>query len=607
MFFREYKQKNQKTGEYKSYYALVSTVRMGTDTEQVVELPLGASFDLEKRLWPAVAHRVEAILANQERLFPLPDEVENPASELAMRICERRAKPPVARAESTRKDDELKIQFGKQLSAGLAHAALLAMDNLGFQEAFVESGLDPLQASIIMALVAARMENPGSEQKTYKWLRKHSSLLDLLNIRMYIGSHMRLHRATDTLYSCILRIENSMKVFKTSLLDGENVLFLYDLTNTYFEGSPDTELAKRGHSKEKRKDCLLISLAVAVDSNSYIKAFKVYPGNVSEASTLKEMIKILKPLDNTIIIMDKGIATAENIEWLYAKGYKYLVASRERTRVFDHGKIKERFKTKSGQEISAYLENKKIKKGEIQIEELRCHCYSTGQAFRDEEIMQKKRAGFEQGLNELDNQLRKVTNSITYGTAMKKIGALGKTYPVSSHYNVQVTCDDVDSGNNDPIARTVNFEYKPVENSKATEPGVYVLRTNVETFKTGQEVWETYTRQTEIESVFASLKSDLGLRPVYHSTERRILTHFFITILGYQCINWIRKRLKTEGINSSWETIADKLRSITLNEIKIVKKGKEMSKSCSKEIDEDALRYLDILGIKDVFNSTFTI
>ena len=68
-------------------------------------------------------------------------------------------------------------------------------------------------------------------------------------------------------------------------------------------------------------------------------------------------------------------------------------------------------------------------------------------------------------------------------------------------------------------------------------------------------VWRTYTRLTDIEAVFRSLKSELGLRPVYHSKPERAEGHLFITVVGYQLVQVIRRRLAGEGMNMSWATV----------------------------------------------------
>ena len=55
--------------------------------------------------------------------------------------------------------------------------------------------------------------------------------------------------------------------------------------------------------------------------------------------------------------------------------------------------------------------------------------------------------------------------------------------------------------------------------------------------------------------VFRSLKSELGMRPVYHQKTHRVEGHIFITLLGYNLAHQLRCQLKQQGIDDSWDTI----------------------------------------------------
>lgn len=72
-------------------------------------------------------------------------------------------------------------------------------------------------------------------------------------------------------------------------------VFLYDLTNTYFEGSAKrNKKAKLGHSKEKRTDCPLVTLALVVDEHGFPVFSQIYDGGQSEPITLADVLKKLK-------------------------------------------------------------------------------------------------------------------------------------------------------------------------------------------------------------------------------------------------------------------------------------------------------------------------
>nr|WP_248595194.1 hypothetical protein [Candidatus Accumulibacter phosphatis] len=59
--------------------------------------------------------------------------------------------------------------------------------------------------------------------------------------------------------------------------------------------------------------------------------------------------------------------------------------------------------------------------------------------------------------------------------------------------------------------------------------------------------------------MFRSLKSELGLRPIDHHTEDRADGHLFITVLAYQCVQFLRLKLKAAGIPDSWATLRETL------------------------------------------------
>ena len=123
-----------------------------------------------------------------------------------------------------------------------------------------------------------------------------------------------MYRASDKLVEHQETIEaylydRSLKLFNT----GPTVTLL-DLTNTYLEGTGDSqELAERGHSKEKRFDCPLITLALVLDGNGFVQRSRVYPGNVREFYTLEAMLADLEVSPEALLVMDRGMSTEENL------------------------------------------------------------------------------------------------------------------------------------------------------------------------------------------------------------------------------------------------------------------------------------------------------
>lgn len=106
---------------------------------------------------------------------------------------------------------------------------------------------------------------------------------------------------------------------------GEKII-LYDLTNTFFEGSGKyNPKAKYGKSKERRSDCPLVTLGLVLDMHGFPKRSRIFEGNVSEPGTLNSMIQGLSQkgasLFNPTIVMDAGLASEDNIRFLRENHY----------------------------------------------------------------------------------------------------------------------------------------------------------------------------------------------------------------------------------------------------------------------------------------------
>ena len=100
----------------------------------------------------------------------------------------------------------------------------------------------------------------------------------------------------------------------------------------------------------------------------------------------------------------------------------------------------------------------------------------------------------------------------------------------------------------------MRWQRQPLEGSRATHPGVYSLRSN-DTSWEAEAMWRAYVGLTDVEAVFRSLKSELGLRPVYHHKPERSEGHLFITVLAYQAVQVIRRKLRQHGEHSSWASL----------------------------------------------------
>ena len=131
-----------------------------------------------------------------------------------------------------------------------------------------------------------------------------------------------------------------------------------------------------------------------------------------------------------------------------------------------------------------------------------------------------------------------------------RIGRLIATsHGIGQHYRIDLIPDATGTK-----AIGLTWERLPTAAGMLTHPGVYCLRTNELSWDEAR-LWQTYTMLTDLEAVFRSLKSELGLRPIYHHKEDRAEGHLFITVLAYQAVQAVRRQPKAHGINESWASL----------------------------------------------------
>jgi transposase len=228
---------------------------------------------------------------------------------------------------------------------------LHALRQLKLDVKLTQLGFSRHNLNAALATIIGRMSVPGSELATFHWIQQKSGLGELLDYDYGQMSLTRIYQVSDLLLKHKKQIEDFLYPIECELFDFTDTVTLYDLTNTYFEGSGKfNDLAARGRSKEKRSDCPLVTLALVLDGSGFPKSSKVYEGNACESKTLQEMIvgleggcgknngrgqKSLFSKPKPTIVMDAGIATEENIKWLKKENYRYLVVSRKQHREFE--------------------------------------------------------------------------------------------------------------------------------------------------------------------------------------------------------------------------------------------------------------------------------
>jgi transposase len=358
-----------------------------------------------------------------------------------------------------------------------------------------------------------------------------------------------MYKVSDQLLKKKAAIEKQLYNQERNLFGLQETITLYDLTNTYFEGQGKANaLGELGHSKENRTDCPLVTLALVLDSSGFPRRSQVYKGNVSEPVTLPKMLRDLEGSrvstdGKPTVVMDAGIATEDNVVWLKEHQYPYLVVSRKRHWQFNK---ESSVVVKKDNECTVRVE----KTFNEETQETLLYCHSTMREKKDQAIDDRFTSRFEEALQKLNNGLHKKSCLKKFDKVMERIGRLKQKYSrVGRQYTISVEKDDSSAN-----ATNITWKKQAAPNTTDTYPGVYCLRTS-QTDWDEITLWKTYTMLTDLEAVFRSLKSELGLRPIHHQIADRVSGHLFITLLAYHLVHTIRFRLKPADIHSSWSSI----------------------------------------------------
>ena len=558
MYIRRTTIKSRKNGGQYFTYRLVESERIGEKVRQHTLINLGTGFSLPRDQWPELTSRIHDIINGQYTFVETSQEIEELAQNYASQIIQaRHGNKTEAHQSDYKAVDVNNLEMTMPRSVSCEHVAFEAFNFLKLGEYLKALGFNGPQLAAAIGTIIGRMCWPGSELATHYWLQKVSGLGELIDYDFEKINLYKMYKISDQLLKNKEAIENHLYLQEKNLFGFRETITLYDLTNTYFEGSSKAnKLANFGHSKEKRTDCPLVTLGLMLDSSGFPKCSRVFEGNASEPVTLKKMIKamerkkvspeIFEPSKATIV-MDAGIATEDNIEWLKKNEYPYIVVSRKRHRQFNEGEA-----VVVKQDKDCTVKAQKVidsENGEVLL-----YCHSTKREKKEQSINDLVTVRFEEALIRLDSGLNKKGCLKRYDKVLEKIGRLKQKYSrAAKHYKIEVSKDEKTA-----TAVKILWIRKPAPDTKEGLPGVYCLRTSHAELDENA-LWHTYTMLTDLESVFRSLKSELGMRPVFHQITKRVTGHLFITVLAYHLVHSIRYRLKEAGITSSWSDLRKEL------------------------------------------------
>jgi transposase len=556
MYIKESKTRNKKTGKVYIKHSLVESIRTERGPRQRIVLTLG-QLTIEREHWKDLANSLEAFLTGTQKLmylagFELPEEVLAEISRVrgatrnhvgrhrASSEDGNQSEPPVYQEVNVRS-----MENTDSRSLGPELVAYNTWKLLDFDNLLDGCGFSPKEQALAAAVIWGRLISPGSDISTWRWLREESSLSEFFTADISRVHKDKIYEISDKLLRFKDFLEKNLYSRQCELFPGRETLFLFDLTNFYFEGcSQKNDYAERGKSKEKRQQNPLVSLALLVDQDGFPVKSKVYKGNVGEPVTLEEVLEACGLLDNgelfkPTIAMDRGIATKGNIAFLRSHQFSYVVIERADRR----HQYADEFIKRDGFET---IEDSKGQK--IHLKKVGDKVLCTSEARKKkEDAMSLKWVG------KAEADLKKLQLSIQKGTFKKADVIENRLETIRKRYlkfNDIFEAEYCKKGED----RGLNYTIKDITEDESKLHGCYVIEfSKVE--GNAEDIWRTYTTLTQVEAAFRSLKTDLGTRPVYHQGAERTEAHLFLSILAYHMLINIEHRLKANNENTRWHMV----------------------------------------------------
>lgn len=429
---------------------------------------------------------------------------------------------------------------------------------LGLEEILGGAGLSK-QARLLSELMTLnRLIFPLSELSMPDWIRR-TALGDILGTDFSELNEDVLYRNLDKLYPKREHIERDLAEREKTLFNLDDLVYLYDLTSTYFEGLAEmNSQAKRGYSRDKRPDCKQVLVGLVLDRDGFPKAHEIFEGNRQDRSTVDEMLEILEKRTGkhpgATVVVDRGMAYKENLEQIRAHGLHYLVAGRQSERnewlddfekEADWEEVIRVPSPRNPLQKKTRVEIKRRQKGD----EVYILCLSEGREEKDRAIREKQQERLIKDLDRLKSRIEKGHLKKTE-KIHQAIGRLQERYPrVARYYEIHSQ------------AQPQNLSWQEDVEKKAIAEkldGSYVLRTDRQDL-TADEIWRTYMLLTRVEAAFRSMKSPLMERPIFHHLKHRTQTHIFLCILAYHLLAAIEKRFLDQGIHTSWWSLRQQL------------------------------------------------
>jgi transposase len=408
---------------------------------------------------------------------------------------------------------------------------------------------------VLELLVVNRLIDPGSEFRLHRQWFDQSAMDVLLGQDFAVAEKDRLYRCLDRVLEHKQELFLHLRQRWQDLFDAEFDLLLYDLTSTYVEGEAEqNSKAKYGYSRDGKPNCKQVVIALVMTPTGLPIAYEVMDGNTSDKTTLRGFLDKVESMygkARRVWLMDRGIPTEALLKEMRESRQEtfYLVGtSRSKIKQYEQKWLDLPWrKVRDSVEVKLFAEQ-----GELYV-----LAKSEGRQAKEIAMRRKRLVRL-----------------------LRKLRAMRRSCPKRDQLLMRVGAAKTDVGRafgfviiNLPKAGELvtkeTFTFK-LDKAKLKEAerrdGHYLLRTNLVT-EDPAVLWDRYMQLTQIEATFKCLKSDLGIRPIYHQLEHRVEAHIMVAFLAYCLIVTLKHRLQAYAPGLTPRAVLEKLATIQMLDV----------------------------------------
>ena len=491
-----------------------------------------------------------------------------------------------------------------------------------------------VSTSIISEILAInRAIAPSSDFKVCTWYER-TILPKIFNVSPELVNPTRIYRSLDQILPLESRIQDHLAKRVEDLGFDDLSLIFYDITSSYFEGW-SCPLGEFGLSRDYRKDRLQLLLALAVTKEGFPFYWKVLPGGIHDSTTVKSAATSLKerfPVNNITLVMDKGMVSKDNLNFLEKEGFSYIVtiprSSVKKLPDFpkellkEIGKELEEEDKKKSPDLKGVMEkypyltypeqllHRSFYSGlprayyhELNKEKKRRYilCFNPEKFLEERGQRKKKLASIKNYLERWNKELLSAKKSKNKELLGKKIYFYLKKRKTENLFTIKLFPKRKRIKNRTITTYKIDYQIREdkLESLKLSD-GIYCLLSNLPKDKTGSFLVSAYRQRRKVEVAFSYLKGFIEIRPFYHQKEERVKAHILTCILGYLLQVTTEYLLKKRGYNITFQEFyqkASRIRAVELEIENIRKKGLKLTKA-----PKEVVSLLEMLDSKEILS-----